>query len=111
MRGMNPRQMQNLMKQMGIKSRNIPATEVVIRTTEGELIIKEPQVTEIVMQGIKTYQVMGEVTERTAPAKKYSDEDVKLIMEKTGRSKEEVEKALEETNGDLAEAILKLHGE
>jgi nascent polypeptide-associated complex subunit alpha len=35
-------------------------------------------------------------------------EDIKLIMEQTGKSEAEVRKALQETNGDLAEAILKL---
>jgi nascent polypeptide-associated complex subunit alpha len=35
-------------------------------------------------------------------------DDIKLIMEQTGKSEEEARKALKETNGDLAEAILKL---
>lgn len=45
-------------------------------------------------------------TETSAP--KYSEEDIRLIMDQTGASREEAIKALEEANGDLAEAILKL---
>jgi len=37
-----------------------------------------------------------------------SDEDVQLVVEQTGASPEEARKALEETGGDIAAAILKL---
>ena len=35
-------------------------------------------------------------------------DDVKLVMEQTGKSEKEARKALEETKGDIAEAIMKL---
>ena len=38
---------------------------------------------------------------------KFSEEDVKTVMEQTGHPEDTVRQALEET-GDLAEAILKL---
>ena len=34
--------------------------------------------------------------------------DIDLVAEQTGKSKSEAEKALKETDGDIAEAILKL---
>ena len=37
-----------------------------------------------------------------------NEEDIKTVMEQTGKSKEEAKSAIEDTNGDLAEAILKL---
>ena len=101
----NPRQMQNLMKQMGIKSKEIAAEEVVIKTTTGKLVITNPQVTEITMQGIKTYQVVGDVKEEV---EEFKEEDVKLVMEKTGCSRKEAEKALKENNGEVAAAILSI---
>ncbi|MCD4740667.1 nascent polypeptide-associated complex protein [archaeon] len=106
MGGMDPRQMKAMMKQMGIKQKTIDATEVIIKTGEGELLISNPQVTEVVMQGVKTYQVMGEVSERTG--KKYTEEDVKLVMEKAGCSKEKAKNALEKNDGDIATAIVNL---
>ncbi len=37
---------------------------------------------------------------------KFTDEDIELVMQEAGCSREEAIKALEETNGDIAEAIL-----
>ena len=106
---MDPRQMEGLMKQMGIKSKSIDATEVIIKKSDGELVISNPQVTEVTMQGVKTYQIIGNVSERaSAPAKAYSEDDVKLVMEKAGCSREKAEKALEESGGDIASAIVGL---
>ncbi len=106
---MNPKQMEGMMKQMGIKSKPIDAKEVIIKTGEGELVISNPQVTEITMQGVKTFQIMGDVSERAGgPAKAYTEDDIKLVMEKTGCSKEKVEGALEKSGGDIAAAIVEL---
>ncbi|MEM5804303.1 MAG: nascent polypeptide-associated complex protein [Candidatus Aenigmatarchaeota archaeon] len=104
MLNMNARQMEKMMKQMGIISDSIEADEVVIRTASKELIISNPQVTRVKMGGQETFQVSGEVTERKAG---FTDEDVKTVMEQTGASKAEAEKALKE-EGDLAAAILRL---
>ena len=37
-----------------------------------------------------------------------ADEDIQTVVDQAGVSKEKAVKALEETNGDIAEAILKL---
>lgn len=100
---MDPKKMQGMMRQMGIKSKEIDAEEVIIKTSSGELIISNPQVTEVTMQGIKTYQVMGEVSEKES-----NTEDVNMIVEKTGCTKEQAEETLEKNNGDIAAAILEL---
>ena len=97
-----------MMKQMGIKSKPIDASEVVIKTSGGKLIISNPQVTEITMQGVKTYQIVGDVSESAEDSKKYTEEDVKLVIEKAGCSKEKAEEALEKSEGDIAEAIIDL---
>lgn len=108
MGGINPRQMQKMMAQMGIKNTEIPAREVIIRKEDGEIIISNPSVTVIEMKGQPPmYQISGDVSERTAL---FKEEDVKLVMEQTGKPREAVEAALTETNGDIAEAILKLQG-
>ena len=105
---LNPKMMEKAMKQLGIKSEEIMATEVVIKTAEKEIIITNPQVTRINMGGQESFQITGELSERSAS--KFSEEDVKMVMDQTGVTKEQAEKALEET-GDIAEAILRLKGE
>ena len=41
---MNPRKMQQMMKQLGIQQTEIPANEVIIKTSEKEIIIRNPSV-------------------------------------------------------------------
>ncbi len=98
----DPRKMKQLMKSMGIEMKEVPATEVIIKTQEKRIVITNPQVTEIEQKGLKIYQILGDVK-----VEEDLEEDIKLIMEQTGASREEAEKALKET-GDLAAAILKL---
>lgn len=65
-------------------------------------------------QGQKIFQVVGESLEeraimRNEEAKpKIPEEDVALVAEQAGVSLEEARAALEETGGDLAQAILLL---
>lgn len=105
--GINPKKMQAMMKQMGISQDEIDVNKVTIEKTNGEKIIIEPaSVTKVKMQGQESFQISGEIrTESEAPT--ISDEDIKTIVEKTGKSEEEAKAALEQT-GDLAEAIMKL---
>ncbi|MBU5574853.1 MAG: nascent polypeptide-associated complex protein [Candidatus Aenigmarchaeota archaeon] len=98
------RQMEKMMAQLGIKSENIDAKRVIIERDEGNIIIENPQITKMVIQGNETFQIVGESKIEKI---KFSEDDIKLVMEQTGASREVVEKTLNETN-DIAEAILKL---
>jgi len=100
--GMNLKNMEKVMKQMGIKQEEVDADKVIIKRPDGNLVIKNPKVTKINMQGHETFQVVGDVEEES------NEEDIKTIIDQTKCSKEEAEKALKENNGDLAEAILSL---
>ncbi len=103
--GMDPKNMQKMMKQMGIKSNEIDSTKVTIELKDGgRLVVFEPQVIQIEMQGQKTFQVSGKVSEE----QEAGEDDIKMVMESAGCSREEAINALKETNGDIAEAILKL---
>ena len=97
--------MEKMMKQMGIKTEHIDAQEVVIKSADKEIIITNPQVTAINMQGNKTFQIMGDISER--PVKTFTQEDIDMIKEQTGASEEDIIKTLDETN-DIAETIMKL---
>ena len=107
--GMNPREMQKAMKKLGIRQEEIDAELVIIKTSGNDLVIKNPQVSRINMMGQETIQVIGDITEVEKNEKiGISDDDVSTVMEQTRCTKEEAIGALEESNGNLAEAILKL---
>jgi len=107
MMGMNPRQMKKLMRQMGIKMEELEGvSEVIIRLENREIVIKEPAVTIITAHGEKSYQIIGE--EEIREMLRIPEEDIQLVMEQAGVDRETARKALEETKGDIAEAIIKL---
>ena len=105
--GLNPKKMQAVMKQMGIAQEEINASKVIIEKTNGEkIVIGNPSVVKIKMQGQENFQISGDISEESEEVG-VSEEDVKTVMEKTGKDEPEVRRVLEET-GDLAEAILEL---
>jgi len=104
----NPRQMNQMMRRLGISVKNIDNVEkIIIQTDSKEYIFENAEVSVMEAQGQKTYQIIGNpiIKERSEDTLK---EDIKLVMDQTGKSEEEAKKALKETNGDIAEAILKL---
>lgn len=103
MGGIDPRQMAGLMKKMGIKTETIEAEEVTIKGSR-TIVIRNPQVTVVDMQGQKTYQIMGDVEEK----KEENKEDLELVMEQTGATEDAAREALDGSEGDIALAILKL---
>jgi nascent polypeptide-associated complex subunit alpha len=110
-RNMNSRQLNQMMKRFGINVKNIDNVEkVIIQTDTKEYVFDTAEVTVMEAQGQKTFQIIGEpiVKTRGGNSETTLKEDIKLIIEQTGKSEAEVRKALKETNGDLAEAILKL---
>jgi nascent polypeptide-associated complex subunit alpha len=105
--GLNPKKMQAVMKQMGISQDEISASKVIIEKNDGsKLIIKNPSVTKIKMQGQESFQITGEILEEEKEVS-ISEEDINTVVEKTGCTSDQAEKVLEST-GDLAEAILEL---
>ena len=106
---MNPRKMQQMMKQMGIQQVDIPATEVIIKSEGKEIIISNPTVAKVNMMGQETFQISGDIEEReSSAAPEISEEDVTTVMEQAHVDKVTAKKALEEADGDLAEAIMNL---
>jgi len=109
--GMNPKQMRTIMKRMGIKVEEINATRVVIECPDRKIIVEDPNVMLTKMPGSEMFQVSGNIVEEGQEvAVEISEEDIKMVAEQSGVSLDEAKAALEETNGDLAEAIIKLKG-
>ena len=113
---MNPRDAKRMMQRMGMNMEGVDdVQEVIIRTPIKEIVIAEPEVAIVNMQGQKIFQIAGgKVSERapqrslapTAPA--VSEEDAALVAQQTGKSLEEAKNALIDSEGDLAKAILLL---
>jgi nascent polypeptide-associated complex subunit alpha len=113
--GVNPKQMQTMMKRMGIKMEEIDAEEVIIKCSDKEIVITNPSVAKVVMQGQASFQITGqEHTREIKPeeeedvAIEISEDDVDMVAEQTGVSKEKAKEALEKSGGDIAEAIINL---
>ncbi len=110
--GMNPRKMQQMMRQLGIQQVEIPATEVIIKTKDKNIIITNPSVAKVNMMGQENFQISGDVHEEAASSEPdITEDDLQTVMAQTGASKLAAKKALEDAEGDLAEAILNLKNE
>lgn len=121
----NARQMQMMMRRLGMTTEELPGVEeVIVRTRDQEHVFKDAEVTILTVQGVRTYQVVGtpEVRPRTAGASSGAvamaaapaapsgppEEDVQLVMEQAGVDREAALGALAAAGGEPAEAILKL---
>jgi len=96
------------MKKLGINIKEIENVKrVIIQTETREYVFDDAEVTIMDAQGQKTYQVTGKprILKRK---KEIPAEDIQLVMDQTGKTEEEAREALETTEGDIAEAILKL---
>ena len=107
--GLNPKDIEKAMKRMGIQQQEIDAVEVIIRTSDKIISIKNPHVAKVNAMGQESFQISGIVEEKnvdTAP--EITEDDIKTVMDQTGADKKKAQEALEKHNGDLAEAILDL---
>jgi len=111
MRRINPREAKRMMQRMGMNMGAMPDVEqVVFKTSSKEIIVENPEVTVMEMQGQKIFQVMGDrITEKVVQkAVKIPEEDVQLVATQANVSPDQARAALEQTKGDLAQAILLL---
>ncbi len=105
----NPKQMQGMMKKMGISQEDISAEKVIIEKTDGnKIIIENPSVQKIKMQGNESFQITGDILEIQEEQELFNEKDIQTIIEKTGVSEKVAKETLEKNNGDLAETILEL---
>ena len=98
-----------MMERMGIDQKEVPdVEEVIIRTASKEIHIRAPTVSEVNAQGNRIFQVAGEVEEVQLEKKSFNEEDVLLVQQQASVSREKAIAALEESDGEVARAILKL---
>lgn len=115
----SPRDLERVLKRMGIKVEEIDAAYAEIKLKNGEVIrINCPTVALVKMPNkLLLYQIQApesavqKVAPQTQPqTAEYtpSEEDIALVAEQTGAPREEVIKALIEAKGDLVQAAMKL---
>lgn len=104
-----------MMQKMGMDMKEIAnVRQVVIKATDKQIVVDNPTVTTITMQGQTMFQVAGGTVkeevhkEEVEEALPFTEDDVKLVAEQANVSVEEAKKALIESGGDLAQAILTL---
>ncbi len=103
------RNARRMMERMGINMKEMQdVEEVVIKTRSKDIHIRSPSVSEVLAQGNRIFQIMGEVEEVEREKKKFSEEDVLLVQQQANVSREKAEAALEESDGEVAKAILRL---
>lgn len=103
------RNARRMMERMGINMKEVQdVEEVVIRTRSKDIYVRSPSVSEVLAQGNRIFQVMGEVEEVEREKKKFSEEDVLLVQQQANVNREKAEAALEESDGEVAKAILRL---
>jgi len=122
---MDPRKMEQMMKQMGIDMEELDAESVVIVTEDEELVFDALQVTKMDAQGQETYQIVGSPDthqvaggdddaeleagdDDSAATDAIPDDDVELVAERAGVPPSQARETLAEVDGDLAAAISEL---
>lgn len=106
---MDNRQARRTMERLGINMKEVPdVKEVIIRTSDKEMHIKDASVSEVNAQGSRIFQVMGEVEEVEVEKETFNEEDVLLVQQQANVTREKAMAALEEADGEVARAILKL---
>ena len=95
----NARQMQMMMRRLGMTTVPLDGVEeVIVRTKQNDHVFKSPEVTVVTVQGVTTYQVVGqpEIRARSGPQSATAtsappaapsgppEEDIALVMEQAG---------------------------
>lgn len=117
------RNARRMMQRMGMQMQEFNGvTRVIIESPGKEIVIEQPTVTSINVQGQRIYQITGgkaterapqvAVTQGVAPAEKppvqVPEEDVLLVAQQAKVSMEKARETLTKCEGDLARAILML---
>lgn len=102
--------MRRMMDKMGLDVNQIPnVQEVIIKTDKKEMIIYKPEVTEMQSKTNTIFTVSADsYEEKELDAPIFSEEDILLVSQQAGVDKEKAKHALEDTDGDIAQAIVNL---
>lgn len=98
-----------MMQRMGMQVQQLDdVTRVIMETSSKRIIIDDPEVATITVQGQTMYQVGGGSVREETVAGQSSPDDAKLVASQAGVSQEAAAEALKQSGGDLAQAIVLL---
>ena len=103
-----------MMQRLGMETKEVKnVKEVIIKTTDKNIIIEEPNVVSLTMEKQTLFQVIGgnkreEDTSQEGVEVEVAENDVKLVADQANVSIEKARLALIEADGDLARAIISL---
>jgi nascent polypeptide-associated complex subunit alpha len=105
----NPREANRMMQRMGMQVQQLDeVTKVIMESPTKRIVIDNPEVATVTVQGQTVYQVGGGTVREEGIGGGGSDEDAKLVASQAGVSAEEAANALRQSGGDLAQAIILL---
>jgi len=97
------------MQRFGIQQQEVPASEVIIRCPDKDIVIEKPQVAKVNMMGQDTWQIMGNAVEKVRSSEpEIKEEDIQTVMQQANVPREKALAAIKAAKGDLAQAILDL---
>ena len=100
--------MKAMMKKLGMQVEQIEDVQsIVIKTPKGNYVFDSADVQAMTMQGSTTYQITGDIRFEPA-ATEIPKEDITMVAASANVSEEKAKEALLATNGDIAEAIMRL---
>ncbi|WP_054841947.1 nascent polypeptide-associated complex protein [Vulcanisaeta distributa] len=95
------------MKIQGLSIYQVQASDSDVKVVKSQPAVPQPRQSLIIQQ-----PPQQAATVKTPPPQyEPSEDDIKLVMEETGCTREEAIRALKETNGDIAEAIIKVQSQ
>lgn len=116
LQGISPKAMQKALGQIDTNEIN-NVTEVIVKTTEEEIVLKNPEVTimnmgqeiwNIVPQSVSKRPLGSSEPESPPVEVEVKDSDVDLIVNTAGVSRDEAIAAIKKSGGDIAKAIMSL---
>jgi len=100
--------MAKMMKQMGVDMDELDAEKVEVDLGDKKLVFKNPSISKIDAQGNEIFQLQGKYSEEEKSSEpEIEEEDIDLVVEKTGASREKAEEALKDAD-EVADAIMSL---
>lgn len=100
--------MAQMMKQMGVDMDEIDADKVEVHIGDEKLVFKNPSLSKIDAQGNEIFQLQGNYSkEEKSGEEEVAEEDIDLVVEKTGADRNEAEEALKDSD-EVADAIMQL---
>ncbi len=106
---LDPKKMEMMMKQLGIKIDTLEGIEeVILKAEDKEVVIVPKDIKMINARDVKTLQIVIKTIEEK-PLFSIEEEDINILMQKSNLSYEDAKKLLEKHKGDLAKALIEIN--